>query len=88
MKKIAGRHPQSWCEKRFTHVLCSGFRYDNAVTLNKIGIDFPESEGRIEILCSCSCHREGNQFTVATDDPIRFQSAVIYTKRIFGEYLE
>ncbi len=56
MKKVAGRHPQSWCKNRFTHGLCTGFRFDNAFTLKQICIDFPESEGKIEILCSCTCH--------------------------------
>ena len=59
MAHNAGRHSQTWCRTRFTHGLCSGYRFDNSTTLASAGIAFPAHQGQIEILCSCSCHSPG-----------------------------
>ena len=84
MKHNAGRHPQMYCNFRFTHWMCTGYRYDNSATLSKIGIDFPESVGKIEILCSCSCHFMSPEYD---RDPSRYLQAFENTNRIFDNYL-
>ena len=56
MKKDAGRHPQGWCQIPFLHCLCSGYRFDTSLTLRKMGIEIPKELGKLELLCSCSCH--------------------------------
>ena len=81
MKHDPGIHGQSWCQGRFTHSLCSGYRFDNVLTLNQIGIDVPSLQGKIEILCSCTCHNQGK---MAAEDPHKFDAAFRTTISIFG----
>lgn len=81
MKHIAGNHAQSHCRIRFTHFLCNGYRYDNAATLSQMGIDVLSIEGKVEILCSCSCHDHGQ---MAIEQPQKFKDAFETTLEIFG----
>jgi hypothetical protein len=78
MAHEAGYHPQIYCKSRFTHRLCTGYRSENANTLNSaFGIQFPESNGIIEIFCSCSCHVA---LDLLTEDPLRYDSAFDWTE--------
>ena len=85
MKHEAGNHSQMYCKSRFTHSLCTGYRTENSTTLSQVGIDFPKSEGRIEILCSCTCHRGVKKIILASDDPGRYGKAQSYTIAFFDK---
>jgi len=77
-----GTHPQMWC--RFGglfHILCNGYRFDNADTLKQVGIDAPKSIGKIELLCSCSCH---DRASMDIKDIKKSQPAHLTTIDIFG----
>ena len=81
MKQQLGIHSQSWCQGRFTHRLCNGYRFDTQRTLRDIGVDVSSIEGKIEILCSCSCH---DRVMMANGDPQKFGVAFRTTVSIFG----
>ena len=88
MKHEAGAHSQMYCNFRFTHSLCTGYRTENWVTLRRIGVDFPKSEGSIEILCSCTCHGGATNINMAVDDTFRYTTAQMYTRRFFNKNFE
>ena len=81
-QRSAGRHAQGYCHHRFTHWMCTGYRFDNSETLKKINIDFPKSEGVIEILCSCSCHDLAKMFL---NNTYKFLKAEAWTTSLFGD---
>lgn len=71
MKHQAGPKAQIWCHTRFTHWMCSGYRFDIL-------------EGKkVEGLCTCTCHytgAEGRYKGIShaqnmVDDPERFERA-------------
>jgi len=80
-KHDPGIHAQSWCEGRFTHSLCSGYRFDTNRSLRYLGLDLPPFEGKVEILCSCSCHERTRMIS---EDPEKFAAALGSTVSIFG----
>ena len=81
MKHEPGIHAQSWCQGRYTHRLCNGYRFDTQRTLSGISVDVSSIEGKIEILCSCSCH---DRVKMAVEDPHRFDAAFRTTSSIFS----
>jgi len=91
MKKVAGGHPQMWCRIRFTHRLCSGYRSDTPSTLRQSGVDVTEDFGKVELLCSCSCHNRSRTMFTEIDgvtleeaDIRRFHNALDSTLDLVG----
>ena len=81
-ERSAGGHAQMYCHHRFTHWMCTGYRFDNSETLRKINIDFPKSEGTIEILCSCTCHDLAKMYLKNT---YKFMKVEAWTTLLFGD---
>lgn len=91
MKKTAGKHPQIWCRIHFTHRLCSGYRSENSSTLRRFGVNITEDFGKIELLCSCSCHDRARTavggidgVTMEESDFLRFHNALDTTLELVG----
>ena len=81
MAHVAGTHAQFICKTRFTHFLCTGYRFESVSTLRRIGLDPPLFEGKVEIFCSCSCH---NHVQMLLEEPQRFEDADRATSEIFN----